>query len=79
MKKVSSILLLSALCICVGTAVAYYNTSSFGYDDANILTVNDDSVQILYFEIRYQDVEDFVDVLKENAPDKLITVSYFNR
>ena len=53
MKKVILILITSVICLTLGLAVAYYNTSSLGYDDTDmisysdgVLTVMDNSVNI---------------------------------
>jgi len=43
------IILLSVLGLLVGITIAYYNTASLGYDNANIFTLYNDSVKI--FEI----------------------------
>ena len=75
MKKTVLILFTSVICLCVGTAVAYYNTSSFGYDNANIITVRDDSVQILDINIKYEDVKKTYEYIKEKTPDNFITIS----
>ena len=75
MKRVISILMLSALCICAGFAVSYYNTSSLGYDNANILSFNDEEIRIFDVYINYNSITDFLDEVKDSLPDKFITIS----
>ncbi len=74
MKRIILILFTSVLCISAGTAVAYYNTSSFGYDNANIITVTDDSLRIFDLYIEYEDLERAYDYVNEHTPDNFITI-----
>lgn len=61
-------LLLSAVVLTVGLAVAYYNTASLGYDNANILTYSNEFVRLFDITINFQEVIDFfkalVDIFK---------------
>ena len=74
MKKILIILFCAAFFFCVGSLIAYYNTSSFGYDNANIISFKSDSVQVLDFDIRYEDVKEKYELVKKSMPDKLITI-----
>lgn len=74
MKKEAKILAVASLVLAFGTAVAYYNTSSFGYDNANILTVTEESVKVFDFNIRYEDLEKNAKKLKEFAPKTFISI-----
>lgn len=74
MKKEAKILAAASLVLAFGTAVAYYNTSSFGYDNANILTVTEESVKVFDFNIRYEDLEKNAKKLKEFAPKNFISI-----
>lgn len=49
-------LLLSVVVLLVGIAVAYYNTASLGYDNANLLTVTNESIRLFDITIKYEDV-----------------------
>lgn len=49
-------LLLSVVVLLVGISVAYYNTASLGYDNANLLTVTNESIRFFDITIKYEDV-----------------------
>lgn len=55
-KYVVNMLLLSVVVLLVGIAVAYYNTASLGYDNANLLTVTNESIRFFDITIKYEDV-----------------------
>jgi hypothetical protein len=55
-KYVINMLLLSVVVLLVGIAVAYYNTASLGYDNANLLTVSNESIRFFDITIKYEDV-----------------------
>lgn len=55
-KYVVNMLLLSVVVLLVGIAVAYYNTASLGYDNANLLTVTNESIRLFDITIKYEDV-----------------------
>lgn len=55
-KYVINMLLLSVVVLLVGIAVAYYNTASLGYDNANLLTVTNESVRFFDITIKYEDI-----------------------
>lgn len=55
-KYVINMLLFSAVVLLVGIAVAYYNTASLGYDNANLLTVTNESIRFFDITIKYEDV-----------------------
>ena len=74
MKKVISILAAALVALAVFTSVAYYNTSSLGYDDANIISVTGDGIRIMYFNIDYKTVKDFYESIKKLLPDNFITI-----
>lgn len=74
MKKEAKILAAASLALAVGTAVAYYNTSSFGYDNANIISVTEESVKIFDFDIRYEDLEKSAKKIKEITPKTFISI-----
>lgn len=49
-------LFFSVVVLLVGIAVAYYNTASLGYDNANLLTVTNESIRFFDITIKYEDV-----------------------
>ena len=49
-------LLLSVVVLLEGIAVAYYNTASLGYDNANLLTVTNESIRFFDITIKYEDI-----------------------
>lgn len=64
-KKISIRLILSAVVLLLtGVTIAYYNTASFGYDNANVLSVDYDSINIFALEIKFQTVSDIISFLK---------------
>ena len=55
-KYVINMLLLSVVVLLVGIAVAYYNTASLGYENANLLTVTNESIRFFDITIKYEDI-----------------------
>lgn len=74
MKAVKRILTLASICLVVGVCVAYYNTSSLGYDNANIISFNNEEINILDFNIKYEDVKEKIDIMKKHTPSESITI-----
>lgn len=69
-----TIIVIGVIVFCVGGAVAYYNTSSFGYDNANLLTFQEDAVKILDFTIPYNTLREAMDTIKKVLPEQEITI-----
>ncbi|MFR5876852.1 MAG: hypothetical protein ACLUFN_10220 [Eubacterium sp.] len=74
MKKPRRILALASFVLLIGISVAYYNTSSFGYDDANIISINNEEIRILDLNINYKEIEEDFEKIKNNVPDNFITI-----
>lgn len=74
MKAVRRILLLSGVVLSIGLAVAYYNTSSLGYDNANIISFNNEEVVVFDISIKYDDVKNKIEKIKQIVPDKYVTI-----
>lgn len=74
MKKPRRILALASLVLLTGISVAYYNTSSFGYDDANIISINNEEIRVLDLNINYKEIEEEFEKIKKNIPDDFITI-----
>ncbi|MBQ9229186.1 MAG: hypothetical protein IJ168_10210 [Eubacterium sp.] len=75
MKKTFAILSVAALIFCAGSVIAYYNTASYGYDNANLITFRDDAVQILDFDISYETLKNDWEKVSELVPDSRVTIS----
>ena len=74
MKKIIIILTVSALVLFAGTSVAYYNTSSLGYDNANLFELYEGGFRLLEFDINYKEIRNIADEICEKMPDKFITI-----
>lgn len=74
MKAVIKIVVLCSLCLGVGLAVAYYNTASLGYDNANIISFNNEELQVFDYNIKYEDVKEKVNKIKNAIPDEFVTI-----
>lgn len=70
MKKTALILIASFVCVCMGVAVAYYNTASLGYDNAVLFFYDENEIRVMDYEIKYRDIEEFA----EKVSDNLITI-----
>lgn len=74
-KRISArIILLSIVGLLVGITVAYYNTASLGYDNANIFTCYADRVRIFDIEIKFEDIFKIISFLKEIVPKEFISI-----
>ena len=71
MKKTVLILIASAVLSSAGMAVAYYNTASVGYDNANLISFYDGGVYLFDFDINYDKAKNDI---KNFLPEKLITI-----
>lgn len=74
-KRVSvRIILLSVLGLLIGITIAYYNTASLGYDNANIFTLYSDSVKIFDIVINFEDISKIISILKRIVPKVFISI-----
>ena len=74
-KRVSvRIILLSVLGLLIGITIAYYNTASLGYDNANIFTLYNDSVKIFDIVIYFEDISKIISILKKIVPKVFISI-----
>ncbi len=74
-KRISvRIILLSVLGLLIGITVAYYNTASLGYDNANIFTLYNDSVKIFDIVINFEDISKIISILKRIVPKVFISI-----
>ncbi len=67
MKKICLILFASAICLSAGTAIAYYNTSSLGYDDTDMLSVKDGVITIMNIDINYIYLKQYIERAAEET------------
>ena len=68
------IILLSVLGLLIGITVAYYNTASLGYDNANIFTLYNDSLKIFDIVINFEDISKIISILKRIVPKVFISI-----
>lgn len=68
------IILLSVLGLLIGITIAYYNTASLGYDNANIFTLYNDSVKIFDIVINFEDIFKIISILKRIVPKVFISI-----
>ena len=74
-KRVSvRIILLSVLGLLIGITIAYYNTASLGYDNANIFTLYNDRVKIFDIVINFEDISKIISILKRIVPKVFISI-----
>lgn len=74
-KRVSvRIILFSVLGLLIGITIAYYNTASLGYDNANIFTLYNDSVKIFDIVINFEDISKIISILKRIVPKVFISI-----
>lgn len=60
----AKILTFAFCCLMIGVFVAYYNTSSFGYDNANIISFNNEEIWLMNFRIEYKDIKTIIEAIK---------------
>ncbi len=74
MKKIIIIFIISILFAALGSGVAYYNTASLGYDNANLISFYEDGIYVLDFDINYNKTKNEIKRLRSCFPEKLITI-----
>lgn len=73
-KSVRRILLLAIISLLIGIIIAYYNTSLMGYDNANIISFNNETVRVFDYYINYKDIHEFLEKIDKSFPKDLITI-----
>ncbi len=73
-KPVRCILFLSTIVFIIGIIIAYYNTSSLGYDNANILSFNNEGIYVFDMSVRYSDIAYFINIIKKFIPKYSIAI-----
>lgn len=74
MKKVICILIISSIVLTAGVTAAYYNTSSLGYDNANILYIDNDIIRIFDMTIQYKKIQNKIEEIKKDIDKFSITI-----
>ncbi|MGN0532645.1 MAG: hypothetical protein ACI4IN_07605 [Eubacterium sp.] len=74
MKKEVRILTLATIALAIGITVSYYNTSSLGYDNANILSFDTEQINLFDYHIRYDDIEKYYKKMTEYLPEEIIVI-----
>lgn len=74
MKKVICILIISSIALTAGVTVVYYNTSSLGYDNANILYIDNDIIRIFDMTIQYKKIQNKIEKIKKDIDKFSITI-----
>lgn len=73
-KKEFRILSIAAVVLIIGIIISYYNTSSLGYDNANIVSFDNEQLNIFDYEIRYEKVKDRYNKVKDYIPNEIIII-----
>lgn len=74
-KRISiRIIMLSIIGLLVGITVAYYNTASLGYDNANIFTYTRDGIRIFDIFINFEEISKIISFLERIVPKVFITI-----
>lgn len=74
MKSIIKVLGIAAMCLCIGLSVAYYNTSSLGYDNANFISYNNNEIRIFDISIKYKEFFEKIEKSKEYIPTEFISI-----
>lgn len=69
--RVFNILMLGSIVLLIGIIIAYYNTASFGYDNANIISIYNDRVKIFDLDITYEFMRKIKDLALELLKPKV--------
>lgn len=73
-RSVRRILALATVTLLIGIIIAYYNTSSLGYDNANIISFNNEEINIMDYNIKYKDIKKRTEQIKKIIPTDTITI-----
>lgn len=74
MKKEVRILALATIALAIGITVSYYNTSSLGYDNANIISFDTEKINLFDYHIRYDDIEKYYEKITDYLPKDIIVI-----
>jgi len=74
MKKPRRIIFLATLVFIIGINIAYYNTASLIYEKANIISFSSESIYLYETDIRYEDIRNGIEKIKNSFPKEHITI-----
>lgn len=73
-KSVRVIFFLFSLLLLIGIIIAYYNTASLGYDNANIISFNNEEIRLFDYVIKYKDISYFIHLLKNLFNPQIVSI-----
>lgn len=73
-RQMSRILFVASIALIIGIIVAYYNTASLGYDNANIISFNNEEIRVFAYNIKYSQIHYIIEIIKKFLPSILITI-----
>lgn len=73
-KKSARIIALAIVIFIIGILISYYNTASFGYDNATIISFNSEQINVMDFIIKYDKIALIIEKIKEIPPDYFIAI-----
>lgn len=73
-KSVRVIFFLFSLLLLIGIIIAYYNTASLGYDNANIISFNNEEIRLFDYVIKYKDISYFIHLLKNIFNPQIVSI-----
>lgn len=73
-KSVRVIFFLFSLLLLIGIIIAYYNTASLGYDNANIVSFNNEEIRLFDYVIKYKDISYFIHLLKNLFNPQIVSI-----
>lgn len=73
-RQIRRILSLATISLLIGIIIAYYNTSLMGYDNANIISFNNEEIKVFDYTVKYTELYDFFEKLDKSFPKDLFTI-----
>lgn len=73
-KPIRRIIFLSTMAFIIGIIIAYYNTSSLGYDNANIFSFNNEGIYLFDMAISYSKIKEFINMFIKFIPKFIIAI-----
>lgn len=73
-KSIAKMIMVCCVFLFVGVVVAYYNTASFGYDNANLFSYDTTAVYFLFFDIKFEKIFKIIQYLYDFVPKVFMTI-----
>lgn len=74
-SQIIKIIAVASAAVIAGVGIAYYNTKSMGYsDDVAFVTVGEESITIMDYEIEYRKIKSEFNKVKKYVPKSAIWV-----